>query len=435
MPLKNKSKWREGRAAYAMILPAVLIIAAVALWPLLRSFWISMFDLRLNDPTRNAIHYSYSVNIEQYADRYPGLLRAVKREAGNAGGGAPSALSAVQSKLEEVSQGLEEDPAFRERLGKVNELLDAFSPIPQELRFIPVDNAKAERLKAELQEIRKELAGLKAGGSLERPDEVIGLTNALLDTFQAPNFVGLSHYKELMSGGRLWESLGNTLLFTVFAVALEMLFGLLITLLLNRSFRGRGLVRAAVLIPWATPTAVSAMIWHYLYDGQNGIVAKLLYEAGLISDMGTLLSSGSWVMGSVIMADVWKTAPFVALLLLAGLQNIPSSLYEAAWVDGGGRWKQFVHVTVPLLKPAFFVALMFRTLDAFRVFDLIYVLTGGGPANSTESVSIYAYKTMFSEQDFGKGSALSVIVFVCVLLISMAYVKWLGSDVVGRRAG
>ncbi|WP_025696166.1 carbohydrate ABC transporter permease, partial [Paenibacillus forsythiae] len=420
MPLKNKSKWREGRAAYAMILPAVLIIAAVALWPLLRSFWISLFDLRLNDPTRNAIHYSYSMNVEQYADRFPSLLRAVKREAGSAEGSSSSGLAAAMKKLEDVGGELKEDPAFQERLTKVNALLDAFAPVPQELRFIPVDNAKAERLKTELQEIRKELAGLKEGGALTRPDEVIGLTSALLDTFQAPNFAGLSHYRELLSGRRLWESLGHTLLFTVFAVALEMLFGLLIALLLNRTFRGRGLVRAAVLIPWATPTAVSAMIWHYLYDGQNGIVAKLLYEAGLISDMATLLSSGSWVMGSVIMADVWKTAPLVALLLLAGLQNIPASLYEAAWVDGGSRWKQFVHVTVPLLKPAFFVALMFRTLDAFRVFDLIYVLTGGGPANSTESVSIYAYKTMFSELDFGKGSALSVIVFVCVLLISMA---------------
>lgn len=435
MPLNKKSKWNEGKAAYAMILPAVLLIAAVAVWPLLRSFWISMFDLRLNDPTRNTVNYSYSVNVEQYADRLPALLRAVKREAANAEGGAASALSAAEEQLTAFSGELEADPAFRDRLAQVNEQLDAFSPVPEELRFIKVDNAKAEDLKTRLQAVKKELDGLKSVGSLTRPDELTGLTEGLLGIFQAPNFVGLSHYRELLSGNRLWEALGNTITFTVLAVTLEMLLGLLIALLLNRTFRGRGLVRAAVLIPWATPTAVSAMIWHYLYDGQNGIVAKLLYEAGLISDMSSLLSSGSRVMGSVVMADVWKTSPFVALLLLAGLQNIPSSLYEAAWVDGGGRWKQFLHVTVPLLKPAFFVALMFRTLDAFRVFDLIYVLTGGGPANSTETISIYAYKTMFSELDFGGGSALSVIVFLCVLLISMAYVKWLGADAVGRRAG
>jgi multiple sugar transport system permease protein len=162
-------------------------------------------------------------------------------------------------------------------------------------------------------------------------------------------------------------------------------------------------------------------------------VAKLLMEIGLVSDMSALLSTRTGALASVILADVWKTAPFVALLLLAGLQTIPSALYEAAQVDGASRFKQFFHITLPLLKPTLLVALLFRTLDAFRVFDLIYVLTGGGPANSTESITIYAYKTMFAELNFGAGSALSVIVFVCVLLISMAYVKLLGGETLSRR--
>jgi multiple sugar transport system permease protein len=146
--------------------------------------------------------------------------------------------------------------------------------------------------------------------------------------------------------------------------------------------------------------------------------------------MGELLTSKWGSMFAIIVADVWKTTPFMALLLLAGLQTIPQSLYEAAEVDGASRYQQFVRITLPLLKPTILVALLFRTLDAFRIFDLVYVLTGGGPGNATETISIYAYKTMFAQMNFGAGSALSVIVFLCVAVISMIFVKVLGTDLV-----
>ncbi|MED4106376.1 sugar ABC transporter permease, partial [Halalkalibacterium halodurans] len=206
-----------------------------------------------------------------------------------------------------------------------------------------------------------------------------------------------------------------------------------LALLINRTFKGRGLVRVAVLIPWAIPTAVAAMMWRYLYDGQFGVIAHYFEQLGLISDSSVLLSTGAGAMFSIIFADVWKTTPYMALLLLAGLQTIPNSLYEAAKVDGANRIQTFFKITLPLLKSAILVALLFRTLDAFRVFDLIFVLTGGGPANSTESISIYAYRTLFSQQNFGAGSALSVIVFLSVALISFAFIKFIGSDLFEGR--
>ncbi|MGZ4031133.1 MAG: carbohydrate ABC transporter permease, partial [Tumebacillaceae bacterium] len=226
-------------------------------------------------------------------------------------------------------------------------------------------------------------------------------------------------------------SLWNTMLFTVISVALELVLGLGIAVLINQQFRGRGLVRAAVLIPWAIPTVVSALMWKFLYDGQNGIVAHLLEKVSLIPNMGWLLTTKFGAMLSVILSDVWKTTPFMALLLFAGLQTIPQSLYEAAEVDGASRVQQFFKITLPLLKSSILVALLFRTLDAVRVFDLVYVLTGGGPANSTETISIYAYKTMFAQMNFGAGSALSVIVFLCVALISIGYIKILGAGLLG----
>jgi multiple sugar transport system permease protein len=175
-------------------------------------------------------------------------------------------------------------------------------------------------------------------------------------------------------------------------------------------------------------------MWKFLYDGQNGIVAKYFETIGLVDRMGDLLTTEAGAMFAVIFADVWKTTPYMALLLLAGLQTIPSSLYEAASIDGATKWQQFTKVTLPLLKSSILVALLFRTLDAFRVFDLIFVLTGGGPANSTETISILAYKVMFSQTNFGSGSALAVIVFICVAIISMIYIKWLGKDLLSDSA-
>lgn len=223
-------------------------------------------------------------------------------------------------------------------------------------------------------------------------------------------FVGLANYAELLGDGRFWGAMLHTAFFTAVSVALELGLGLFLALALNRAFRGRGLVRAAVLVPWSIPTVVAALLWRFLFDTQ---AAWLVHAAT------------AWV--PVILADVWKTTPFVALLLLAGLQNIDSALDEAAAVDGAGAWRRLWHVTLPLLRPALAVALIFRTLDAFRVFDLIYVLTGGGPGTSTEPIALYAFNSLFSNLRFGYGAALSVIVFLVTFLLALLYLKGMGS--------
>ncbi|WP_201319255.1 carbohydrate ABC transporter permease [Paenibacillus sp. EPM92] len=431
---KRTAFTKEARVAYLLIMPAALLICAIAIWPVLRSFWISLYDIRLNDPTKSEIHAEYALNMEKYTETMPILLRILGAEAAE-GGAVKDRLEPLRQRAEEMKNELEADPAFKARYEKIDRLLFDFQPVPEELKYFELDRELALKLRTELGEMLQILKQVKEEGLMKRPDDPIGLIGALMGTFMEPNFVGLGHYKRFFADPRLWQSIGNTSLFTVCAVSMEMLFGLLIALLINRSFRGRGLVRAAVLIPWATPTAISAMMWQFLYDGQNGVIARLFTEIGLISEMSTLLSTKAGAMFSIVFADTWKTAPFVALLLLAGLQTISGSMYEAAQVDGATRWKQFVHITLPSLKTTFLVALMFRTLDAFRVFDLIYVLTGGGPANSTESISIYAYKTMFAELDFGAGSALSVIVFLCIAIICMIFVNLLGADMVSKRGG
>lgn len=241
-------------------------------------------------------------------------------------------------------------------------------------------------------------------------------------------FVGLKNYIDLFKNIRYWKSVGNTIFFTSVSVFFETVFGLGIALIMNRSFKGRGLFRASVLIPWAIPTVISAMMWKLMYNPQIGIINDILIRLGILNQALSWLGRVDLAMWSAIIADIWKTTPFMALLLLAGLQTIPQELYEAAKIDGANRWQQFKNVTFPLLKSSLLVALLFRTLQAFRVFGLIRVLTGGGPANSTESMSLFAYKILFRYMDFGKGSAASVTVFFGVLIISYIYIKVLGTD-------
>jgi trehalose/maltose transport system permease protein len=236
--------------------------------------------------------------------------------------------------------------------------------------------------------------------------------------FHDQRFIGLSNFRFLVSDGRFWSALGTTAYFTAAAVAVELLLGLPVALLLQR---GKGLLRAAVLLPWAIPTAVSARMWAWLFNADYGLLHRLAPTVDWLGSPRTALHAA-------ILVDVWKTTPFVALILLAGLQSISEDVYEAAHVDGAGRARIFTSVTLPLLRPSILLALLFRSLDAFRVFDAIYVLTEGGPANATETLSIYAYKTLMRSGDFGYGSALSVATFLCVLVIGLAFVRVLGRE-------
>jgi multiple sugar transport system permease protein len=230
-------------------------------------------------------------------------------------------------------------------------------------------------------------------------------------------FIGLENFVRLWNDARFWNALGNTLYFTVVSVALEIVLGLAIAMLLHRAFKGKGVMRAIVLIPWAIPTVVAAKMWEWMYNGDFGVLNYLL--GAHINWLG----SAAWALNAAIFLDVWKTTPFVALLLMAGLHTIPKELHQAAKVDGASPWVTFLRVTLPLLRPLLLVVLIFRTIDAFRVFDTIYVLTGGGPGNTTETLSIYAYKVLFQTLQFGYGSTLAVTVFFLVGLITLVYVR------------
>lgn len=247
-------------------------------------------------------------------------------------------------------------------------------------------------------------------------------------------FIGLDNYIEALHDDRFWAAIGHTGFFAVVSVTLELALGTVLALAMNQAFRGRALMRASVLVPWAMPTVVSGLLWKFMFDADAGIANAVLVRAHILREpVVWFIHTGlAWV--PVILADVWKTTPFVALLLLAGLQNIDRSLYEAARIDGASAWRQFRYVTLPLLRPALLVALIFRTLDAFRVFDLIYVMTGGGPGTSTEPIALYTFNSLLQNLRFGYGSALSVIVFAVTFGLALVYIRFLGEGLTETKA-
>lgn len=239
-------------------------------------------------------------------------------------------------------------------------------------------------------------------------------------------FIGLGNYLKIFTDARAATDILFTLKFTVTTVFLEMVIGFAAALIMNRAFRGRGIVRAAILVPWAIPTSVSAMMWKFIYNDQYGMFNDILYRLGVIDHYQAWLSTAKGSFMALVITDVWKTAPYMALLILAGLQMIPDELYESAKLDGANVFQRFVHVTLPMARRSLLVALLFRTLDAFRVFDLVSVLTGG--ANGTESIAVYSYKQLMTFLDFGYGSALAVLIFIIVFIISLIYMFFLNGE-------
>ncbi len=236
-------------------------------------------------------------------------------------------------------------------------------------------------------------------------------------------FVGLDNYTSVLSSELWWTDVFNTVFLTVVTVAIELALGMAIALVMHRAIFGRGVVRTAVLIPYGIITVVSAFAWQFAFAPDSGFVNNL----PLISDEMDWFGGRFSSFAVIIMAEVWKTTPFMALLLLAGLVTIDGQLYEAAKVDGASAWQRFTRITLPLMKPAILVALLFRTLDAFRVFDTIYIMTAG--AQDTESVSILGFNQLISRLNLGLGSAVSVLIFICVLAIAFLYVRVLGTRV------
>lgn len=237
-------------------------------------------------------------------------------------------------------------------------------------------------------------------------------------------FVGLEHYRALLVDGQFHRALGNTVLFTAASTALEMLLGLVFALLLAAPFRGRGLARGLVLVPWALPTAVMAMAWRFLYNDQYGAVNDLLLRLGVVAEPINWLGEPGWAMAAAVLADVWKTTPFVVVILLAGLAAIPGELYEALEIDGAGRWQRFRLLTLPRLVPFLLLALLFRVVQAFGLFDLMWVLTGGGPGGSTEVLPLLIYRATFRYLDLGYGAAVTVVTAVVTLAAAFG-VAWL----------
>ena len=240
-----------------------------------------------------------------------------------------------------------------------------------------------------------------------------------LGTQLQPVFSGLTNYFRMLGDGRFWQSMGNTAIFTVISVVLELILGLGIALVLNQSFSGRGIVRTIAIIPWALPTAVMGLAWAWIFNDQYGVVNDILQRLGAI-DLGiNWLGSPALAMTALIVADVWKTTPFISIILLAGLQSISQDLYEAHAMDGANPWQSFSQITLPLLMPQILIALLFRFAQAFGIFDLVQVMTGGGPSGATETVSIYIYSTVMRYLDFGYGAALIVVTFL-LLIVAVA---------------
>ena len=234
-------------------------------------------------------------------------------------------------------------------------------------------------------------------------------------------FVGFQNYSAVLTSSLWWTDVFNTVFLSVISVTIELALGMAIALVMHRAIFGRGLVRTSVLIPYGIVTVVAAFSWQFAFAPDTGFVNQLPLIADDMDWFGGRFSS----FAVIIMAEVWKTTPFMALLLLAGLTTIDNGLYDAAKVDGASAWQRFTKITLPLMKPAILVALLFRTLDAFRIFDTIFIMTAG--AQNTESVSILGYNQLISRLNLGLGSAVSVLIFIAVLIIAMLFVKGLGA--------
>lgn len=400
-----------GLKEFLFLLPALILILIFSLWPVIQSFTYTFFDYRLNDQQKAGLYTNERFNVELFQTSQFYIGRFLEQDKENI-----------------------TDP---EDLQKVDELIERLKSTGEEFKgqvgVLELKGNVAEKVTGLYEDTSSLVDQLNENYTLINAENLPLQVEELKNSIVPSNFIGLDGYKKVLKDERVGIALKNTLLFTAVSVFFELILGLLLALILNKAIKGRGLIRTSSLIPWAIPTAVAALMWSYLYDGGSGVVSHIFASLNLIDSPRDLLLTGTGAMISSIVADVWKTTPYMALLLLAGLQTIPHSLYEAASIDGAGKVQSFFRVTLPLLKPAILVALLFRTLDAFRVFDLIYVLTGGGPGGSTETLSIYGYKLMFSQTNFGYGSVIIMLMFVCVAIIAIIFVRILGANLMEKQ--
>jgi multiple sugar transport system permease protein/N,N'-diacetylchitobiose transport system permease protein len=236
-------------------------------------------------------------------------------------------------------------------------------------------------------------------------------------------FVGLRNYADLFGSPAFWATLARTAAFTIFSTALQLVLGLAVAQFLNQRIRGQWLFRSAVVFAWALPTIVNANMWRWILNSQYGLLNGVLMHLGLIETGKDWIGGPNQALLAVALADSWKSTSLVAILLFAGLQTIPRELYEAAALDGAGAWRRYLHMTLPLLTPTIGVVLVLRTIEAFKVFDIIYVMTRGGPASGTTTIAFYTYLQAFSNQRFGLGSAVAFVTVACILALCLVYMR------------
>lgn len=400
--------------AYMMIFPAIILILLFSIAPILESMKYAFFDFQLNDQRKSGIYMRSNYNMRLSDETFEYIEYYLASDAASVA-------------KEDTKQHI---ALLREQMKDYQKQVKSLASGTAEV--VEVSQKNAQEIKRINMEIDKALETLYAKDDTFYAKEDIFLVASELETcIIESNYIGLKNFQQILKDPRVLYTLAITLIFTVISVFCELVLGLALALIMNKAMKGRGLIRTFSLIPWAIPTSVAALMWAYLYNGSSGIVTHAFAAIGLIGQPTELMLTAKGSLAAIILADVWKTTPYMALLLLAGLQVIPYSLYESSSLDGANKLMQFRHITLPLLKPSILVALLFRTLDAFRVFDLIWVLTGGGPGGTTESISIYAYKVMFAQTRFGYGSAMVLIMALAVGVISYAYIKLLDVRLIG----
>jgi ABC-type sugar transport system permease subunit len=258
------------------------------------------------------------------------------------------------------------------------------------------------------------------------------LTTLYLSFFNAPSginktriFIGLGNYLELFQDATFWATVGRTIYFTAVSVGIELILGLAIAQLIHSHPPGWKFLRISLIIPWAIPTIVNGSMWRWIYSADFGALNALLMQLGIIKHYVAWLVSPAWAMNLVILADVWHVVPFVALILQAALSTIPIELEEAAMMDGANAWQRFIYMRLPLLRPAILVALIVRTVEAFRAFDIVYIITRGGPANGTLTMSYLTYLQTFSYGKLGSGAALSFMISIFTIAMAFVYIRFL----------
>ena len=389
------------------LMPLLLLLGIFAIYPIITSAVYSLFDYRTNDQTVAGLYTSSQFNAPLFYE-----------DAGYITWYLEDDITLLQN---------EDKTSVQTIINGINEIA---APYENTKEVVSLEDSISQTVLDKMDVYNKELESLYSKNSSIEFYNGYDKLSLLFDEINtckiSANFTGLSAYKQVLKDTRFTTSLGTTITFTVVSVFFEFVLGLALALIMNKAIKGIGMVRTVSLIPWAIPTAVSALMWLYMYDGSYGVVAKIFTDIGIISSPEVMLLTKGGAMAAAILADVWKTTPYMALLLLAGLQVIDNGLYESASIDGAGPIRTFFSITLPLLKPSILVALLFRTLDAFRVYDLIAVLTGG--AQGTETLSIYAYKLMINQSNYGYGSVVVLAMAACVGIISFIFVKVLGAE-------